>query len=99
MAASSAPTAGTRARAVETSDSRVPLVALVFPVAAVAAVQLRKALHRLDAHHVVRMLVAELARDAQAHGRTVRNRQRLVVQLVGQQRLFVERVVEVDALV
>ena len=58
------------------SDAGKPLVAAVFPVAALAAADSREALHRLDAHDVLRHLVAELAFDAHAQRRAVLDRQR-----------------------
>src|SRR2546425_6906015 len=44
-------------------DAGVPLVAVVFPVAAVSALDAREALDQLDHHAVLRHLVAELALD------------------------------------
>src|SRR2546425_4263112 len=77
----------------------VPLVALVLPVTALPACDLVEALHELDAHHVLRVLVAELALDAQADRRAVRDRQRFVVELVGEEGLRMEGIIHVDALV
>src|SRR5690349_24549293 len=57
------------------SDARVPLVPLVLPVAAVSAGDVREALDELDAHHVLRVLVAQLALDAKADRRAVPDRQ------------------------
>src|SRR5450432_913039 len=81
------------------SDSRVPLVAAVFPEAAIAAAEVAVVVHRLDPHDVLGLLVAELALDAQAQRRAVRHRQRLVVHGVGQDGLRVVGVDQVDALV
>ena len=55
--------------------------------------------HRLDPHHVFRHLVAELPLDAQPERRAVRNRQRLIVHLVGEDGLRVEGVNQRDRLV
>src|SRR5580765_4668493 len=81
------------------SDAGVPLVAVVFPITALPARDLVEALHELDAQHVLRVLVTELALDAQADRRAVRDRQPLVVELIGQDRLRMEGIVHVDALV
>src|SRR5213078_1817834 len=81
------------------SNAAVPLVALVLPVAALAAADAGEALDQLDGADVLRLLVAELALDAAAQGRAIAHRQRLVVELVGEDRLHLVRVVEVDALV
>src|SRR5678816_594235 len=71
------------------SDARVPLVALVFPVAALPFADARETFDELEAHHVFRVLVAELPLDAQPDRRAVRYGQRLVVQRVCEQRLLV----------
>src|SRR5438876_10035609 len=78
--------------------SCVPLVALILPVTTLPACDLVEALHELDAHDVLRVLVTELALDAQAYGCAVRDRQRLVVELVGEEGLRMEGIVHVDAL-
>src|SRR5438067_8776555 len=46
------------------SNASVPFVAAVFPIAAKAAGDLRKAVGDFDAVHIFRVLVAELALDA-----------------------------------
>ena len=81
------------------SDPRVPLVALVLPVAALAAGDLGELDDEFDRRDVLRVLVAQLPLDAQPQRRAVGHRQRRVVQVVGEDRLRVARVVEVDALV
>jgi len=55
------------------SNPRVPLVAAVFPVAALALANPIEPLDELDAAHVLRGLVAELTLDAQAKRRAVRH--------------------------
>src|SRR6185437_11774700 len=72
----------------------VPLIALVFPVAAVAVADVLERRDQVDAAQVLRHLVAELARNAQAQRRAVRNRQCLAVELPRQQRLRMVRIVE-----
>src|SRR5438876_12216755 len=79
--------------------SCVPLVALILPITALPARDLVEALHELDAHHVLRVLVPELALDAKAYGCAVRDRQWLVVELVGEERLRMKSIVHIDALV
>src|SRR3954452_3192527 len=82
-----------------TSDAAVPLVAAVFPEAAIAIAELGEAVDRLDFHDVFRLLIAELAFDAGPDWGAVGDRERLVVQLVSEDRLWVERVLETVALV
>src|SRR5271165_2617115 len=81
------------------SDARVPLVAAVFPVAALAAVEARQAVGELDALDVFGLLVAELALDPQAQGRAVGDVERLAVHGVGDQGLGMDGVHQGDALV
>ena len=72
-----------RPRAASTiSNAGVPLVAVVFPIAAFATSDVRKAFDQLDPHHILGVLVAELPLDAQANRCTVGNRQILAVQPV-----------------
>jgi Taurine catabolism dioxygenase TauD, TfdA family len=55
-------------------NPRVPLIALVFPIAALAAGDLLEARDEFDALDVLRVLVAELPLHTQAHRCAVRNR-------------------------
>src|SRR3954447_21126668 len=81
-------------------DSRVPLVPrVIFPEAPLAAIDSGKALDRLDALDIFRMLVAELALHAQAQRRSVRNGQQAVIHAPGEDRLGMECINQVDALV
>ena len=77
----------------------VPLVAAVLPEAAAAAAEAGEAVDQLDAHDVFRLLVAELALDPQPQRRAMRDRQVLAVHAIGQDRLRMEGVDEVDAFV
>src|SRR5260221_8589925 len=77
----------------------VPLIAFVFPVAALAAADVREALHQLDAHDVLGHLVAELALHTHADRRSVGHRQHGAVHLVGEDGLRVVRILHIDALV
>ena len=61
--------------------------------------EIGKALHGFDPHDVFGHLVAELPLDPQAQRRAMRDRQRLVVHVVGEDRLRMEGVLQVDALV
>src|SRR5262245_17137426 len=79
------------------SDSCVPLVTVVLPVAALASCDVREAFDEFDAQQVLRVLVAELALDAQAQRRAVLDRQGLPVQSVGEDRLRVVGILHVDA--
>src|ERR1700683_264939 len=81
------------------SNPRIPVIAAVFPVTAAAAGDAREAVGDLDAVHIFGVFVAELAFDAQAQRRTMGDFERAVVQRVGDDRLGVERIDEIDALV
>jgi DHA2 family lincomycin resistance protein-like MFS transporter len=80
-------------------DTGKPLVAAVFPVAAFAAPDTVEGAHHFDAHDVLRHLVPELALDAHTQRSAVLDRQHLSVQLVRQDRLRVQGIFQVDALV
>src|SRR6266851_1176117 len=82
-----------------TSDPRVPLITAIFPIAAAAAMQIGEALHQLDAHDVFRHLVAELPLEAQPQRRAVGNGQRLAIHVIGEDRLRMHSVDQVDALI
>src|SRR5438270_12947329 len=62
-------------------DSRIPSVAQILPIAALAPAHLPEAVDQFDAHHVFCHLVAELPLDPEPDRRPVRNRQSLVVHL------------------
>src|SRR5258708_2847821 len=81
------------------SDPRIPLITAIFPIAATAAMQIGEALHQLDAHDVFCHLVAELPFEAQPQWRAVGNGQRLAVHLIGEDRLRMRSVNQVDALI
>src|SRR5690348_14770911 len=78
-----------RPNALRALDPRVPLVALVFPVAAVAVADVIQRGGEFDRGDVFRLLVAELALDARAQRCAIGDRQWPVVQLVGEQGLRV----------
>src|ERR1700722_4210556 len=76
------------------SNPRVPFVAAVLPEAAAAARDLGEIVDRLDAHDVLRHLVAELALDPQSQRRAVLDFERRVIHLVSQDGLRMKRVDE-----
>src|SRR5258705_6278379 len=86
-------------QAASRSDARVPLVAAIFPVPALALSDGVESLDELDATHVLGRLVAELALDPEAERRAVGHRQRLLVHVVRENGLLVGRVLEIDTLV
>ena len=65
------------------SNTGVPFVPAVFPIAAVSAPQSGEAVDQLDAHEVFCLFVAELSLDPQAQRRAVAGAQVLAVHLVG----------------
>src|ERR1700756_1032928 len=81
------------------SDPRIPLIPAIFPIAAAAAMPLGEALHQPDAHDVLRHLVAELPFEAQPQRRAVGNGQPLAVHVIGEDRLRMRSIDEVDALI
>src|SRR5665647_3348153 len=81
------------------SNSGVPLVAEIFPEPTASPAHHGKARYRLDALHVLGVLVAQLALDAQADRRAMRHAQRRAVHVIGEDRLRMEGVDQVDALV
>src|SRR6185436_17312741 len=56
-------------------DPGVPLVTLIFPIAALAAGDVGEALDQLDPHQIFGVLVAQLTLDPQPDRRAVRHRQ------------------------
>src|SRR5262245_37995399 len=81
------------------SNPRVPFVAVVFPIAAIAPADSVEAVDRLDAGDEFRHLVAELPFYAETHRRTVFQFQRPPIHLVGENGLGMEGIDEIDALV
>src|SRR4029078_9182356 len=81
------------------SYSGIPFVATVFPKSAVAATYCREASDGFDPHHVFRHLVTELPLDTQPQWCAIRNRQRLLVHIIGENGLRMESIDQIDALV
>src|SRR5664279_1775952 len=81
------------------SDAAIPLVAFVFPVATLAAADAGETVDQLNGANVLGLLVAELAFDPAADRRAIDHRQRMVVEIVGEEGLRMVRLVKVDALV
>src|SRR5215831_1087566 len=80
-------------------NSGPPFVASIFPIPTLAAADLLEVLDELDAHDILRVLVAKLSFHAKTHRGAVRHRQRSVVEIVGEDRLRVKRILKVDAFV
>src|ERR1700685_354535 len=81
------------------SDPRVPLVAAILPKAAVAPADVAEGLDGFDPHHVFRHLVAAVAFDPQAQRGAMGYGKRFVVHLIGEDRLRMKSVDEIDRLV
>src|SRR5690348_5598150 len=62
------------------SDTRVPFVALIFPIAAATGGDIGEAADQLDARDPLGALVTELRRHAQAHGSAVIGIERGIVE-------------------
>src|SRR5688500_648376 len=75
------------------------MVAAVLPISAAPTAYSRQAGNGFDSGQVLGMLVAELAFDPQPQRRTVTDRERLTVQAIGDDRLWMKRIDQVDALV
>src|SRR5262249_54303501 len=80
-------------------DAGVPFVAAVLPVTALALADSVEALDELDATHVLRGLVAQLALHAKTKRGAVGPGQGLIVHVVGEDGLLVAGVLEIQALV
>src|SRR5246127_3115145 len=81
------------------SYPRIPFIATILPKAAMATADVRKALDEFDRHYIFGHLIAELALYPDAQRRTIGDRQRCAVHVVGENRLGVKGVPEADALV
>src|SRR5436190_22998339 len=81
------------------SQPRIPLVAAIFPEAALALADAVESFDGLDAGQVFGVLVADLALDPQPQRRAVADRQRIAVHAVGQNGLRMQRIEQVEALV
>lgn len=79
--------------------TRVPLLALIFPIPTLPATNASKRLHQFDHHHILGLLVAELSFEAEMERRAVRYIEGITVELIGQDRLRVITVGQVHALV
>src|SRR5260370_14033933 len=77
---------------------RIPLVAAVLPEAALAAGDVGKAIHRLDAVDVFGVLVADMTLHPQPQRRTVSDRQGFALHPVGHNGLRMEAGEQADAL-
>ncbi len=81
------------------SDSGVPFVPAVFPIAAVPAPQAVETIHWFDVHDVFGLFVPQLPLDPEAQGSAVADAEVLAVHLVGKDGLRVNRIDGIDALV
>src|SRR3990167_8730657 len=72
--------------------SRIPLISLVFPIATPSSSNIGEGFHQFDVLHILRLLVAELAFEAQTKRRAVRYVERPAVQVIGQDRLGVKAI-------
>src|SRR5664279_955265 len=80
------------------SDAAIPLVAFVFPVATLAAADAGETVDQLNGANVLGLLVAELAFDPAADRRAIDHRQRMVVEIVGEEGLRMVRLDQADHL-
>jgi hypothetical protein len=80
-------------------DASVPFIAAVFPKTAAPSAYCIKALDRFDAHDIFRHFVAGLTFHPQAKRRAMFDRERRVVEVVGEDRLRMIGIEEVDGLI
>src|SRR6185437_7257826 len=80
-------------------DPGIPVVALILPVAAVAAGDCAEVADQLDEPDVLGHLVAELSLDPQPQRCPVGYIERLAVHVVGDDRLRMHRILQSDAFV
>src|SRR5262249_47428251 len=81
------------------SNARVPCIAKILPISALAPTNFLETLDRLDPHEVLRHLVAKLTLNAQPQRRAVGNVQHLVIHVVGQDGLRMHCFRDIDAFV
>src|SRR6185312_5343952 len=81
------------------SDSRVPIVAVIFPVTAFSGKYVREGADDLDVIDPLRALVAELRRNLHPDGRAVIGIDRSVIEVQGQDRLGVRGLAQIETLV
>src|SRR5439155_24808106 len=80
-------------------NPRVPLVALVFPIATLAPGDALEALDQFDAHDIFGMLVTKLSLDPQTDRRAVGDREYSVVHLIGQDGLRVIGILGIETFI
>ena len=80
------------------SDARIPLVAAVLPEPIFAPTQRDETVACFDPHDAFRHLVTKLSFHPKSQRRPVRDRQRASVHVIGQDRLRMERIDQVDGL-
>src|SRR6266511_1522758 len=81
------------------SNAGVPLIALIFPVTALALTDFLQGRNKLERADIFGVLVAKLIFNAQTKRRAVVDRHGPVVQLVGENRLRMNGVDEIDAFI
>jgi len=81
------------------SDPRIPIIAAIFPIAAFSLTNLIKRCDSLNSHHELGHLVTELTLRSQSDRRSVGNRQRPVIHLIGENGLWMECINQIKAFV
>src|SRR5271166_1919869 len=77
----------------------VPFVAAVFPEATLAVPDQVESVGDFDSHQILGVFVSELPLDPQAQRSTVFDRQRLAIECIGQYRLRMKRIDQIDGFV
>src|SRR6266566_9784348 len=88
-----------RGRLVHRLDSRIPLVTALFPITASAPSYAVEPIHSFDSGDEFRHLVSKLSFNAKTQRRAISKEQRSTVHFIGEDRLGMKRIDEVDALV
>src|SRR5258706_4043586 len=87
------------AQSSESLNSRIPLVAFVFPISPSSPPYAVEPVDCFDSCDEFRHFVAELSFDPKAQRRAIGKRQRRTIQFVSEDRLRMKRIDEIDALV
>src|SRR5271170_2700090 len=81
------------------SHTCIPFVSAIFPEASLTAANMIEVLDRLDSHQILRVFVSQLTLDSKPQRRAVGDRQPFAVQVIGEDRLRMKGVDEINTFV